>query len=87
MQLRLLAMNFKLLVGYCGIKSTLNKRCISIIEKLVYILQVMKNKKDRNIYETPQMDFVELLLEQSILQTSGGEEDLKITIPTMGWDN
>lgn len=47
----------------------------------------MKNKKDRNIYETPQMDFVELLLEQSILQTSGGEEDLKITIPTMGWDN
>lgn len=42
----------------------------------------MKIEKDINLYVAPQMSVIELLLEQTILQTSG---DPEITNPDMGW--
>ena len=37
-----------------------------------------------NLYDTPQITVVKLVLEQSVLQSSG---DPDITNPDMGWDN
>ena len=50
----------------------------------------MKTEKDLNLYETPEMDVIELLLEQSILTVSegqGDQDDPDVTIPGMGWGN
>ena len=46
----------------------------------------MKTEQSLNLYETPQMSVVELLLEQTILQVSGDDpDDPTITNPGMGW--
>ena len=43
----------------------------------------MKNEKEFSIYETPQMEVIELILEQAVLSAS----DPTITNPDMGWDD
>ena len=45
----------------------------------------MKNEKDLSVYEAPQTRVVELVLEQSILTSSG--DDPIVTNPDMGWDD
>lgn len=42
----------------------------------------MKTEKNQNLYDKPQMNVVELVLEQCILQTSG---DPDVTNPDMRW--
>ena len=42
----------------------------------------MKSERELFVYETPQMNFVELVLEQAVLSAS----DPTITNPDMGWD-
>lgn len=41
----------------------------------------MKMEKELSVYETPQMNVVELVLEQAVLSAS----DPTITNPDMGW--
>ena len=43
----------------------------------------MKGEREFSIYETPQMEVIELILEQAVLSAS----DPTITNPDMGWDD
>jgi hypothetical protein len=43
----------------------------------------MKSERELFVYETPQMNVVELVLEQAVLSAS----DPTITNPDMGWDD